>query len=49
MSGKAKWTDKTFALKKLDNFIKNHDITAIRIMKRRICEKFIPQLNIIRC
>ena len=25
MSGKAKWTDKTFALKKLDNFIKNYN------------------------
>ena len=31
MSGKAKWTDKTFALKKLDNFIKNNNFSLVGI------------------
>lgn len=31
MSGKAKWTDKTFALKKLDDFIKNNNFSLVGI------------------
>ena len=31
MSGKAKWADKTFALKKLDDFIKNNNFSLVGI------------------